>query len=144
VIGAVDGSRIFGRSKACLYPTLLFDLQRAVIVAMAVMRVMQVAVYQVVDMISMRHRIMAAIGTVHVPFLVANTLMIGRASVRVRCVHFNHVFINMIPVHMVQVPVMKIIDVFVMTDRLMPAVWPVLVRVASMLLAFVHHNSSTA
>jgi hypothetical protein len=92
---------MFGGGKAYLYPTLLFDLQRAVIVAMAVMRVMQVAVYQVVNMISMRHRIMAAIGTVHVPFLVSNTLMIGRASVWVRCVHLNHVFIYMIPVHMV-------------------------------------------
>jgi hypothetical protein len=68
--------------------------------------------------------------------------MVSRASVGVRCVHFKHVLIDMIPVHMVQVPVMQVIDVPVMADRLMPAVWPVLVSVVSMLLAFVHHNSS--
>jgi hypothetical protein len=110
---------------------------------MIVMRMMQVAFYQVVDMVPMRHPIMAAIGTMNVPFVVTAAGMLICASVGVRCVHLKHVLIDMIPVHMVQVPVMQVVDVPVMADRLMPAVWPVPVSVAGMLLAFVHHNSST-
>jgi hypothetical protein len=109
---------------------------------MAGMRVMQVAFYQVVDMVAVRHRFMAAIRTMNVPYVVTGAVMVSRANVGVRCAHFEHVLIDMIPVHMVQVPVMQVIDVPVMTDCLMPAVWPVLVSVVSMLLAVAHHSSS--
>ena len=110
---------------------------------MVAMRMMQVALYQVVDMVAMGHPFMAAIRTMNVPFIVTGAVMVSRASVGIRCVHFEHVLIDMIPVHMVQVPVMQVVDVPVMADGLVPAVRPVLVRVVSMLLAFVHHNSST-
>ena len=108
---------------------------------MVAVRVMQVTLYQVVDMVPMGHALMAAIGAMNMPFIVAGAVMVSCASVGVRCVHFEHVLIDMIPVHMVQVPVMQVIGVLVMADGLMPAVWSVLVSVPSMLLAFVHHNS---
>ena len=126
-----------------LFQTLGLDLQRAVVIAVAAMRVMQVAFYQVVDMVAVRHPFVAAIRTMDVPGVVTGAVLPSRASVRVRCVHFEHVLIHMIPVHMVQVPVMQIVDVTVVAHRLMPAVWPVLVRVACMLLAVVHHSPST-
>jgi hypothetical protein len=109
---------------------------------MSVMRVMQVAFYQVVDMVAMRDSFVAAILAVNVSGVVTGVVMVDRASVGVRCVHFEHVLIDMIPVHMVQVPVMQVIGVPVMIDRFVPAAWSVLVSVASMLLAFVHHHSS--
>jgi hypothetical protein len=93
------------------------DLQRAVIIAMVAMRMMQVAFYQVVDMVAVRHPFVAAIRIMNVPFIVTGALMVSRASVGVRCVHFKHVLINMIPVHMVQVPVMQVIDVPVSSAR---------------------------
>jgi hypothetical protein len=126
----------------CLFRTLGLDLQWAVIIAMAAMRMMQMAFYQVVGMVAVRHPFMAAIRTMNVPFIVAGAVMVSRASVGVRCVHFEHVLIDMIAVHVVQVPVMQVIDVPVMADRLMPAVWSVLVSVVSMRLAVVHQNSS--
>ena len=130
------------RNTLCLFRTLGLDLQRAVIIAMAAMRMMQMAFYQVVGMVAVRHPFMAAIRTMNVPFIVTGAVMVSRASVGVRCVHFEHVLIDMIAVHVVQVPVMQVIDVPVMADRLMPAVWSVLVSVVSMRLAFVHHNPS--
>ena len=110
---------------------------------MVAMRMMQVAFYQVIDMVSVWNPVVAAFGTMNVPFVVTAAGMPICASVGVRCVHRKHVLIDMIPVHMVQVPLMQVVDVPVMADRLMPAVWPVPVSVAGMLLAFVHHNSST-
>ena len=92
-------------------------------------------------MVAVRHPFVTAIRRMNVLFIVTGTLMVSRACVGVRCVHFKHVLINMIPVHVVQVLVMQVIHVPVMADSLMPAVWPVLVGVASMLLTFVaHHN----
>ena len=110
---------------------------------MVAVRMMQVALYQVVDMVAMGHPVMTAIRTMNVPDIVTGAFMVSRASVGIRCVHFEHVLIDMIPVHMVQVPVMQVVGVPVMVDGLVPAVRPVLVRVVSMFLAFVHHNSST-
>jgi hypothetical protein len=127
-------------SPRYLRRTLLLDPQRAVIIAMVAVRMMQVALYQVVDMVPMGHPVVAAIGTMNVPFTVAGAVMVSCASIGIRCVHFEHVLIDMIPVHMVQVPVMQVVDVPVMADGLVPAVRPVLVRVVSMLLTFVHHN----
>jgi ABC-type glycerol-3-phosphate transport system permease component len=95
-------------------------------------------------MVAVGHPFVAAIRTMNVPFVVTGAFMISRATVWVRCVDLKHVLVNMIPVHVVQVPLMQVIDVPVMADGFMPAVWPMLMGVASMLLAFVaHHNSST-
>lgn len=107
---------------------------------MVAVRMMQVALYQVVDMVPMGHPVVAAIGTMSVPFTVAGAVMVRCTSIGIRCVHFEHVLIDMIPVHMVQVPVMQVVDVPVMADGLVPAVRPVLVRMVGMLLTFVHHN----
>jgi len=126
----------------CLCRTLLLDPQRAVIITWVTVRMMQVAFYQVVDMVPMGRPLMAALGTMNMPFLVASAVVVSCASVGIRCVHFEHVLIHMVPVHMVQVPVMQVVGVPVMADGLVPAVRPVLVRVVSMRLAFVHHNPS--
>ena len=125
----------------CLCRTLLLDPQRAVIITMVTVRMMQVAFYQVVDMVPMGRPLMAALGTMNMPFLVASAVVVSCASVGIRCVHFEHVLIHMVPVHMVQVPVMQVVGVPVMADGLVPAVRPVLVRVVSMRLAFVHRDS---
>jgi hypothetical protein len=90
------------------------------------------------------HPFVAAIRTMNVPFVVTGALMVSRATVWVRCVDLKHVLVNMIPVHVVQVALMQVIDVPVVAYGFMPAVWPMLMGVASMPLAFVaHHNSST-
>ena len=64
------------------------------------------AFYQVVGMVAVRHPFVAAIRTMNVAFIVTGAVMVSRASVGVRRVHCKHVLIDMIPVHMVQVPVM--------------------------------------
>jgi magnesium-transporting ATPase (P-type) len=109
-----------------------------VIITVVTVRMMQVAFYQVVNVAAVGHPFVAAIRTMNVPFVVTGALMVSCATLWVRCVHLKHVLVNMIPVHMVQVPLMQVIDVPVMADGFMPAVWPMLVSVVSMLLAFIH------
>ena len=53
------------------------------IVAVAAMRVVQVPVDEVVDVVAVRHRFVAAVGTVLMRVFVSGALMTGAALVRV-------------------------------------------------------------
>ena len=57
--------------------------KRAVVVAVVPVRVVQVTVDEIVDVIAMRHRLVPATGAVLVAGLVPAALMLGRAAVRV-------------------------------------------------------------
>lgn len=63
---------------------LLNDGDRAVIVAVAAMRMVQMPVHQIIDVIAVRHGRMTAAGTMHMPGFVPAALMIGRTPVRIR------------------------------------------------------------
>jgi hypothetical protein len=104
-------------------------LERAVIVAVIAVRVMQVAVDEVVDVVAVRHGLVAAAGAMHVARRVPGTAMVGRAPIRVARRDLDHVLIDMILVRVVQVAIVQVVDVPVMADRRVPAVGSVLVRV---------------
>jgi hypothetical protein len=102
------------------------DLDRAVIVAVVAVGVMQPTVHQVVHVIAMRHGGMATVGAVNVSVLVC----FGErtAAVGIGLVHGQNMLIHVVFVGMVQVAVVKVIDVVVMTNGGMPATRPVLMR----------------
>ena len=73
------------------------------VVAVGAMRVMQVAAYQVVHMVAMRHGGVPAARPMHMIGRVCSTGMLWRARVGVRRRDGNHVLIHMLPVRVVQV-----------------------------------------
>jgi len=75
------------------------------IVAMVAMRVMQVSSDQIVDMISVGNRLVAAIRAVAMSRIVAATAMLGRTAIRVGRSDLNDVLIDMIFVRMMQMPI---------------------------------------
>jgi hypothetical protein len=98
------------------------------------MRVMQVAVDQVVHMVAMRHGGVPATRPMHVIGRVCSAGMPWRARVGVRRRDGNHVLIHVITVRVVQVAVMKIVDMSFMHDGHMSAVRSVLVIMVLMVL----------
>jgi len=97
-------------------------LQRTVVVAMSVVGVMEVAVDQVIDMVAMRNRLVAAAGPVHVRRIVRGARVSARALAGVGrgdsdAVLFDH------PgrVLVVQVAVMQVIDMPLVVHRGMAA-----------------------
>ena len=96
---------------------------------MIAMRVMQVSAHQVIDVISMRHG-----------FVPAGWTMLVRATRLRRALHGigridrDGVLVDMILVHVVQMPVVQIIDVALMAYRRMPAVGTMLVGMVGMML----------
>jgi hypothetical protein len=106
----------------------------AVIVAMASVMVVQVAVDQVIHVISMRHSFMAAVRAVSVLLVVSRTLMTRRALLRIGRVHLNAMVIYMVAMWVMQVTVVKIIGMSVVFYSRMAAIWAMMVAVISRML----------
>jgi hypothetical protein len=62
------------------------------------MWMMQVAVNQVVNMITMGNALMCTAGTVYMSLVMSTTRMTGRACIGICRADFQHVFINVIEV----------------------------------------------
>lgn len=105
---------------------------------MVTMRVVQVAVHQVVHMVAVRHGLVAATGAVYVVGGVSGALVLGCAALGIILVDRQYVLVDMIAVHVMQVPVMQVIDVAVVLDGGMPAAGAVLMIMVMMLFAIVH------
>jgi hypothetical protein len=117
-----------------------------VIVAVIAMRVMEMPVNQIINMVSMRYRRMSAVRAMDMIGCVTRALMFRRALARVHTGHLNLVFVDVTIVHVVQVPVVKVVNVALMPDRGMAAVRAVLVIMILVVrcIASGHGKSSTA
>ena len=78
---------------------------------MVAMRMVQVAIYQIVDMVAVRNLWMSAIGPVDVILVVPAAVVIRCAAVGIGGGYFQHAFIDMVAMNMVQVSVVQVIDV---------------------------------
>jgi len=101
-----------------------------VVVAVAVVGVMEVALDQVIDVIPVRHARVSAAGAVDVVGGVAGAAMVRRALRRVGRVDGDRVFIDVIAVDVVQVSIVEIVDVAGVLDRDVAAVGTVHMVVA--------------
>ena len=97
------------RLQALRIDGLVDHFQRAVIVAVIAVRVVQVAVDEVVDMVTMRNRLVAAAGAMRVRRVMAGAVVGRGALVGVLVRHLDHVFVHVITVGVVQVAVMQIV-----------------------------------
>ena len=98
---------------------LLCEFQLAVIVAVTAVRMVQVAIHEVIDMVVVRYRFMATIGAVDVSGIV--TRCRRGAAVRISGADFDNVFIDVIGVRMMQMPFVQVIDVTVVFHGGVPA-----------------------
>ena len=100
-----------------------------VIIAMVTVRMVQTTVYEIVDMVAMRHRFMSAVWTVRV-----RATELRRALHRICGGDPDGMLVHVILVHMVEMAVMKIIYMPVVSDRGVPAVGAVLMSVVGVVL----------
>lgn len=116
-------------------------LQGTVVIAMVAMRMVQMSVHEVVDMVAVGHGGMAAAGSVNMTFFVAAALVTGGAAVGVGGVNLHDVFIHVSCVGMVQVAVVEIIDVIVVLNRQVSTTGAVLMVVICVNLAGAHSRN---
>ena len=103
------------------------------VVAMIAVRMVQVAVDQIVDVIAVRYRFVSAARPVDMARIMGATVMVRCTSVRILCADLKPVLVYMIGMRMMQVPVMQVIDVITMFDGRMPAVRAMLMVVVGMM-----------
>ena len=75
-------------------------LQFAVIVAVAIMRMMQMAVHEVIDVIPVWHSLMSAVRTVNVLLAMGTTVVVGSTDGRIGAAHFNLMLVDISALNM--------------------------------------------
>ncbi len=98
------------------------------IIAVTVVDVVQAAVNKVVDVVAMWHRLVPAARPMHM-----GTAGLQRcALLGVGGTHFNHVFVIVIAVRVMQMAIVQVVDVAIVAYRNMPATGAVLVIIVLM------------
>ena len=100
---------------------------------MIAMRMMKVPFDQVVHVIAMRNGFVSATRSMHMAPIVRAAAVLGCASVGIGRRHFNRVLVDVVAMHMVQMPIMQVINVSTVADGRMPAIGSVDVWVVAVL-----------
>lgn len=104
------------------------NLNRAMVVAVIAMRMLEAAVDDVVDMVAMRHGFVSAAGTMHVTGL-GGTSVLGRASVGVALADLYHMLIVAVPMRVLQMAFDQVVEMTVVADCRVAAARSMMVRV---------------
>lgn len=107
---------------------------------MIAMRMVQMPVDQVIDVIPVRDRLMAASRAVLMPGAMSGARM-RRAGGRIRCRHFQHALVVVTFVRLVKMAVVQVVDVISMLDRGVTTTGSMLMRV--ILMNVMRHVSMT-
>ena len=109
--------------------SILSECYSAVVVAVAVVLVVQVAVDQVVDMIAVGNGFVTAIGTVNMAGIVTGTLVTVAAISGIVSVYIQSVLIDMVAVQVMQVTIVQVVNMIAMLDSGVTAIGAVCVIV---------------
>ncbi len=99
------------------------------IIAVVAIRVVEVTVHEIVDVISVGNCLMAAVGTMLVLVAVPVTLVTVGAVGRIRGVYLELMLVDMAIVKRVQMSVMQVVGVVIVNDRSVAAIIAVLMGV---------------
>lgn len=105
------------------------------VVAMNLVRMMQVAIDEIVDVVAVRHRFVSAAGAMHMVLSVRAALVIRRAQFRVGAAHIKRMLVDMTGVNVVQVAVVQVVDMPRVQDARVAALVVVLMGVFFMDIA---------
>lgn len=111
------------------------------VVAVAAVRVVKVPVDEIIDVVSVWNGFMSAVGPVNMPCFVSAAGMPRSTVGGIRCIHRNRMFVHVIAMGMVEVPVVKVVDVVAMLHCLMATVSAVHMVVVLVFIALLHRSS---
>ncbi len=100
---------------------------------MVAVRMVKVAIDEIVDMVAMRDRLMPASRPVHMTWLVSGATVVRRATIRILGRHFYDVLVYVIGMRVVHVPVVQVVDMIAVAHRRMTAGRAVLMRMIGMM-----------
>jgi hypothetical protein len=101
----------------------LNELNRAVVITMVTVGMVQVTIHQIIDVIPMGHCLMATARPVHMVFIVPRAAMAVRTVFRVVLGDFKAVLIHVVPMGVMEVSVVKVVGMVSVPNRCVPAIW---------------------
>jgi hypothetical protein len=110
-------------------PPLSGQLHRPVIVAMIAVRMMQAPVHEVIDVVAMWNGFVPATRAMRV-----RAAGLGSAAHGIVGADGDGMLVDVVPMHVVEMPVVQIVDMIVVADRRMPAAGAVLVAMIGVVL----------
>lgn len=110
--------------------------ERAVVVAVAVVRMVEMPVHQVVGVIAVGHGLVTAARAVLVTGLVRAAVVIGRTALGIRFVDRDRVLVHVVSMGMMQVAVVQVVHMIAVLDGHMAAPGPMDVGMAFVDLMF--------
>lgn len=96
---------------------LLHNFDGSVVVAVIAVGMMQLALDQIIDMIAVRDRFMTTAGSMNMLCLMARMAERRRAAIWVLGVHLDRVLFDDVALLMVQMTVVKVVNVIAVLDR---------------------------
>lgn len=100
------------------------------------MRVMQVSIDQIIDVVTVRYRFVPAPWTVNMLWPVTRAHMPIRACIRIVGRDFHFMLIHVPLVHMVQMPIVQVVDMVAVLDRGVSAARPMLMAMIGVVRFF--------
>lgn len=104
------------------------------VIAVALVLVVQMAVHQVINVVAVGHRLVAAAGAVAMVSAVASACVAAGALVRIAFGHGNDVLVHVVAVGVVQVAVVQVIRMALVANGLVAAAGAVPVVVVGVLI----------
>ncbi len=106
--------------------------ERSVIVTVVTVRMMQVTIHKIIDVVAMGNGFVSTAGTVDVIGVVTVARVLRRAVCGVLGVHVERVTFDAVVSRMMQVTIVEVVDVVVVLDGLVTAIRTVFVIMARM------------
>jgi hypothetical protein len=106
-----------------------------VVVAVLAVRMVQVPIHEVIDVLAVRDRFVAAAGAVVMPLLMSAAIVFRSASIRVGRVDAQLVFLNNAAFLMMQMSIVQVVDMVVVDDSRVAAVGTVLMGVIAVMMS---------
>jgi hypothetical protein len=98
------------------------------------MGVVQVPTYQVIDVVPVGYGLVPTVCTMNMRLIMTRTVVAWRTLVRIGRVDLDAMIVHQIAVRMVQVAIVKIVNMAIVLDSRMATVWAVLVAVSTGML----------
>ena len=103
------------------------DLHGPVIVAMITMWMMKMSIYEVVDMITMRHSLVTATGAVHMIGIMSIAFVLGSANIGIGFIDFKNMLIDVVTMRVMKMTIVQKIDMAIVDNLCMSAVFTMFV-----------------
>src|SRR5271168_3993992 len=115
-----------------------YDVEWTVIVAMVSVVMVEPTVDEIVNVVAVRNRLMPAAKSMNMARVVTFVPILRRAPGRICGGHFNNMLLDIVPCLMMQMSVMKVVDMVAVLHRDVTAVCVVMMRMVSVCVAGRH------